>query len=52
MAEELEQAPQAEESTEEAQPSILDEIVQATKIKPATSPTVWRRRDWRPSFPS
>ena len=34
MAEELEQAPQAEETTEEAQPSILDEIVQATKIKP------------------
>ena len=34
MAEELEQAPQAEETTEEAQTSILDEIVQATKIKP------------------
>ncbi len=34
MAEELEQAPQAVETTEEAQPSILDEIVQATKIKP------------------
>jgi type VI secretion system protein ImpC len=33
MAEELEQAPQAE-ATEEAQFSLLDEIVQATKIKP------------------
>ncbi len=33
MAEELEQAPQAE-AIEEAQFSLLDEIVQATKIKP------------------